>query len=186
MEDSAIIELYWARDEQAIEQTSRKYGSYCRAICAGILSDAQDVEESLNDTWIGAWNAMPPHRPGVLSTFLGKISRRVSLKKWRDRNTAKRGGGQAPLALEELEQCIPDGHEVDENLTAEELGKTISAFLRTLPETQRRVFVRRYWYFDDIKTLCRQYGITRTNLDSMLHRTRQKLREYLEGEGVFL
>ena len=107
MVDTEIVALYWARDERAIGESAQKYGSYCHAIALRILSDTQDAEESVNDTWLAAWNAMPPHRPAVLSAFLGKLTRRLSLKRWRDRHAQKRGGGAVALTLEELEELLP-------------------------------------------------------------------------------
>ncbi len=110
MEDDHIIDLYWARSEDAITETSEKYGKYCYAIAYHILSNAEDAEESVNDTYLGAWRNMPPHRPSILSAFLGKITRRISIDKWRGRTADKRGGGEIVLALDELADCVPSGH----------------------------------------------------------------------------
>jgi len=107
MEDNRIVDLYWTRNETAITETTSKYGKYCYAIAYNILYDKEDADESVNDTYLGAWNAMPPHRPSILQTFLGKITRRVSLKKWRDSHRDKRGGGEVFLALDELSECVP-------------------------------------------------------------------------------
>lgn len=109
MNDNQIVDLYWARDEQAIDETRAKYGQYCYAIAYNILQRCEDAEESVNDTYLDAWNAMPPHKPSILSTFLGKITRRISLDRLRRNNAEKRGGGQAALSLDELMECIPDG-----------------------------------------------------------------------------
>ena len=107
MEDSAIIDLYWARQERALEETDRKYGSYCWTIAHNILKNRQDTEECVNDTWLKAWNAMPPHRPAILSSFLGTITRNLSLDRYQAGRTGKRGGGRVTVALDELEDCIP-------------------------------------------------------------------------------
>ena len=107
MEDSAIVSLYWARDERALRASEEKYGNYCRTIARRILGDPEDADECVNDTWLGAWSSIPPHRPAVLSAFLGKLTRRISLNRWRDRTRDKRGGGELPLALDELAECIP-------------------------------------------------------------------------------
>ena len=113
MEDNILVELYWARSEDAISETSTKYGKYCYTIAYHILANPEDAEESVNDTYLDAWNAMPPHRPAVLSTFLGKITRRISIDKWRRRTADKRGGGEIPLVLDELADFVPSGHDVE-------------------------------------------------------------------------
>lgn len=133
MEDKEIVSLYWKRDERAVSETSEKYGAYCYAIAYNILSSPEDAEESVNDTWVGAWESMPPHKPDALSAFLGKITRRISLKRWRSRNAAKRGGGVVELALEELKESIPSGQAVEDALTEREFPRLIDAFLDALP-----------------------------------------------------
>lgn len=185
MEDSSIVELYWTRSEKALAETASKYGKYCYAIAFNILFNPEDAEESVNDTYLGAWNSMPPHRPSILSTFLGKITRRLSLKKWRDKNADKRGGGQVSLVLDELEDCIPSGHGVEQELQMAELEKAISAFVKTLPDTERWVFICRYWYLDPIPAISKQFGFSRSKVKSMLHRTRGKLMYHLKKEGIF-
>jgi len=184
MEDSRIIDLYWQRSEEAIRETDAKYGSYCHAIAYRILRDGEDARECVNDTWLGAWNAMPPHRPTVLSTFLGKITRRVSINLWNCKHADRRGGGELPLALAELEACIPHGDSPEQVLEERELSRLLSRFVLELPVMQRRVFLRRYWYLDSIEDIGRKTGFSRSKVKSMLHRTRQKLRIYLEKEGV--
>ena len=186
MDDGQIVSLYWARDEAAISESAAKYGSYCRAIAWNILQSDGDADEIVNDTWLGAWNAMPPHRPSVLSTFLGKITRRLSLKRWRHRNAQKRGGGETALALDELMDCIPAGKALDERLEAEDLVRLINAFLASLPEAERQVFVRRYWYMSPIAEICKRYGFSKSKTESMLYRTRKKMLAKLNEEGVFL
>ncbi|MGI5963292.1 MAG: RNA polymerase sigma factor [Lawsonibacter sp.] len=184
MEDHQIIELFWARSQQAISESEFKYGAYCRAIARGILALEEDAEECVNDTWFHAWNAMPPQRPNILSAFFGKLTRNLSLDRWRKNRAAKRGGGQIDLALEELEGCLPDRHSPEEHLEAGETAKTISAFLRSQPELDRNLFVGRYFYLQSIQHLASHFGLSLPQTKSRLHRTRQRLKAVLEQEGV--
>lgn len=185
MEDNRIVDLYWARSENAINETALKYGKYCYAIAYNILSSSEDADECVNDTYLGAWNSMPPNRPSILSTFLGKITRRISLNRWREKNVNKRGGGEVPLVLDELEDCIPSDNNVENDVQAADLAKVIDNFIIALPNTERRVFVCRYWYLDSIPTICKQFGFSQSKVKSMLYRTRGKLMLHLKEEGVF-
>lgn len=184
MEDSNIVELYWLRSEHAITETASKYGKYCYAIAYNILANKEDAEESVNDTYFGAWNSMPPHRPFILSTFLGKITRRISLKKWRDKSRYKRGGGEVALALNELEECIPANTTLEDEIIMIELARMLIQFVTTLPDTDRAVFICRYWYLDSIAQISRGFGFSNSKVKSMLHRTRTHLLSYLRQEGV--
>lgn len=184
MEDSAIIDLYWARDQYAISASDEKYGALCRKLSQNILSSREDAEECVNDTWFRAWNAMPPQRPNILSAFFGKLTRNLSLDRWRKNRAAKRGGSQVEVALQELEHCLPDHRRPDEELEAGETAALISAFLRQQPELDRRLFVRRYFHLESIDTLARRFGLTESQAKSRLHRTRQKLKAALEKEGI--
>lgn len=184
MEDARIVDLYWARSETAIDETSAKYGKYCYAIAHNILANAEDADESVNDTYLAAWNSIPPQRPSVLSSFLGKITRRISIDKWRTRNAEKRGGGEIILALDELSDCVPSSRNVEQEVEAAILGKLIDNFVMSLPITERRVFICRYWYLDPIASICQQFGFSQSKVKVMLHRTRNSLRYYLEKEGV--
>lgn len=181
MNDEKIVDLYWARAEQAIEETSAKYGKYCYSIAYNILADAEDAEESVNDTYLGAWNSMPPHRPSLLSAFLGKLARRIAIDRWRRRSAAKRGGELAE-ALEELNECIPSRENVEQALLAADLEKRIDTFVNGLPVAERRVFLCRYWYMDSVSAICRQFGYSPGKVRVMLHRTRKALRACLEKE----
>ncbi len=183
MEDEQIIGLYWSRNEGAIRASEDKYGAYCRAIAMNILSSIPDAEESVNDTWLGAWNAIPPQRPAILSAFFGAITRRISLNRRRDARTQKRGGGQAELALDELSEIVPASSSVEEAIEEKELAGAVDAFLRTLPETERRVFLRRYWYLDSISDIARRFGFSESKTKSMLHRCRGKLLSHLRKGG---
>ena len=183
MDDDRIVALYWSRSEAAITETAAKYGSYLRSISFSILGSREDAQECVNDTYHDAWNAMPPHRPSVLSAFLGKITRRISIDRWRKRNAEKRGGGELPLALEELEECVSGSGSVEDEVQRKELEQLLDRFLDALPVTERRVFLRRYWYLDSVQSIARQFGFSRIKTASMLHRTRAKLRALLEKEG---
>lgn len=185
MDDSNIVELYWARSENAITETSSKYGNYCYSIAYNILANKEDADESVNDTYMNAWNSMPPHRPSILSTFLGKITRRISIDKWRRQKANKRGGGELQLALDELSDTIPSGFDIEQAFEAAELARIINAFIVALPNIERRVFVCRYWYLDPISSICNQFGFSQSKVKSMLQRTRGKLLVYLKKEGVF-
>ena len=184
MEDAQIVDLYFARSEQAIAETSRKYGKYLHAIAYNILSSHRDSEEAVNDTYLGAWRSIPPHRPSRLSTYLGKITRRCALEKWKAAVAQKRGGGEVMLALEELGECIPGADSPETTMEMKELTQTINAFLKTLPETEQRVFLCRYWYLTPIKTVAKQFGFSESKVKSMLSRTRNKLKTHLQKEGI--
>ena len=183
MEDSRIVELYWDRSERAISETSNKYGKYCYAIAYHILADAEDADESVNDTYLGAWNAIPPHRPSVLSTFLGKITRRISINRWNENRAKKRGRGEIPQALDELSQVIAPPDTPEQALDARELAAAVNRFLGALPEPERDLFVCRYWFLAPVAELSGKFGFSLSKTKSMLFRTRQKLKAHLEKEG---
>lgn len=184
LEDGQIVEMYWARDERAVAETAAKYGGYCYTIARNVLSDGEDARECVNDAYLAAWNAMPNDRPDRLAAYLGAIVRRVSIDRWREKNTARRGGGQTALVLDELAQCIPGGEAVEARLEAEELGQAVAAFVRTLPDTPRRVFLCRYWYLDPVADIAGRFGFSQSKVKSMLARTRKKLLAHLKKEGL--
>ena len=184
MDDTQIVELYWERKECAIEETATKYGSYCYSIAQNILHNEDDAKECVNDTWLDAWNSMPPHRPSVLSTFLGKLTRRISIDKWRRSTAKKRGDGQLPLVLAELEDCISDGKSIEEETERKLLAEVIAAFVKSLPETEQKVFLCRYWYMDSVSAIATRFRFSESKVKSMLSRTREKLRVRLEKEGL--
>ena len=184
MEDQRIVELYWERSEQALLETQSKYASYCYAIAYNILGNREDSEESLNDTYLEAWNSMPPHRPTFLSTFLGKITRRISIDKLRRRNAEKRGGGTLTLALEELEECLSTRDDLQKELEVQILADVINRFLESLSDTERRVFLCRYWYVDSIESISEQFEFSQSKVKSMLLRTREKLKKQLQKEEL--
>ena len=186
MEDSAIIDLYWAREERALTETNSKYGGMCRTIAFNILRDRWDSEECVNDTWLRAWNTMPPQRPGILSAFLSRITRNLSLDRYKAARAVKRGGGQMPIALEELGDCVPAAGSVEDTVELRELSRILDSFLRDLPEKEACVFLRRYWYVDSTHEIAIRYEMAEGSVKSMLYRVRRKLRERLEKEGIAL
>ena len=183
MEDERIVALYWERSEDAIRQTQSKYDNYCMGSAGRILSNHEDARECVNDTYLAAWDAIPPQRPAVLSTFLGKLTRRISIDRWRALTADKRGGSAVTVALEELEACIPGGTDPVKEVEAKELARAISGFLRTLPYIQRKVFLMRYFEMADLTQIQEKFQISNSKAKSMLHRTRRKLKTYLQEEG---
>lgn len=184
MEDNTIVELYWSRSESAISESAVKYGSYCYSIAFNILTNNEDAEESVSDTWLAAWNAMPPRRPSILATFLGKITRHLSIDRWRERHAAKRGGGEIMLALEELEGCVSGNDTPEDALRRKELRRCLNRFVEALPETERKVFLGRYWYLDSISEVAEHMDFSESKVKSMLLRIRGRLRAELEKEGL--
>ena len=186
MDDRKIIELYFDRSEQAISETAKKYGRYCHYIAFQILHNEQDSEECVNDTYFRAWNAIPPRQPERLRTFLGKITRNLSLNKWEKQAAQKRGSGQMESALEELLDCIPAENNVEHAVENQRIVQILNDFLDDLPMEKRKIFVRRYWYFSSAKEIARDFGFTESKVTVTLFRTRQMLKEVLEKEGVIL
>lgn len=182
MDDTNIVELYWARSDEAIYETHQKYGNYCFSIAHNILPSREDAEESVNDTYLAAWRSIPPHRPTALSTFLGKITRRISIDRWRRMSAEKRGGSTVSLALEELAECIPSSADPAAELEARELTEFIGSFLDTLPSLERTLFLKRYFNMEKLQDIARNSNISLSKAKSMLYRTRVKLRAYLEKE----
>ncbi len=186
MEDSRIVQLYWDRNEKAIEVTAGKYGSYCFTIANNILGNHEDSEECVNDTYLHAWNTMPPHRPSMLSVFLGKITRNLSLDRFKRNRAAKRGGNHLALALDELSDIVSDRDDVEHTLDRKELAGAIDGFLKTLGKEQRHIFILRYWYFEGVGAIASRFHMTEGNVSVLLHRLRIKLRTYLEERGFEL
>lgn len=184
MEDEKIVELYWNRDESAISETKNKYDSYCFSIARNILHNQQDAEEAVNDTYLGTWNAIPPHHPLNLKTFVGKIARRLSLNIYRNNTAEKRGGGQIAVSLDELDECIADERSLRDSLDDQLVADCIDEFLSGLKESERKVFVCRYWYFDPIEDIASRFAYSQSKVKMMLKRNRDKLREHLLKEGV--
>lgn len=183
MTDEKIIELFFRRDEQAIRESAIAYGAYCRSIASGILSDPLDAEEVVADTWLAAWESIPPNRPKYMRLFLGSITRNQALSRWRKNCAASRGGGETAIALEELAECVGSGSSPEEAVNTRQLGQTITEFLRREPAMRRNVFLRRYYYMESLPDIATRYGMKEPNVRMMLSRTRQKLRAYLKQEG---
>jgi len=182
MEDKQIVNLYWQRNESAIEETDKKYGRYCHYIAYHILADDEDAKEIVNDTYLKAWNTIPPNRPDPLKPYLGTISRQLSLNRYESQHTQKRGG-QVVLALEELSECIPDtdsGEDIGESVA---LSDALSRFLWTLPERTRNMFIRRYFYMSPVAEIARDFSLKESAVTMHLLRTRRKLAQFLKKEG---
>ena len=184
MNDQQIISLYFDRNERAIKETDRKYGKTCMQVSMNILHSHPDAEECVNDTYLDAWNSIPPHRPNVLSAFLGKITRRIALDRWRHSHAQKRGGGETALALDELSECVASSGDVAREVETLEVAAAVQRFLNTLPDTERRVFVRRYWHMESVADLAARFSCGQSRIKSMLHRTRGKLQKHLREEGL--
>lgn len=186
MEDSKIIQLYWDRDESAIPATSEKYGAYCTTIARNILKNEEDTEECVNDTYLYAWNAMPPQRPSVLSAFLGRITRNLSFNRYKLLHTQKRGGGELPLILSELGDCVSGKESVEQEIDRKELLSEINGFLAGLSKEKRQMFVRRYWYAESVRELAKRYDVSEGSVTMALKRVREQLKEVLTKRGYVL
>lgn len=186
MEDEKIVALYWDRNETAISETQTKYDRYLTKIAYNILNDTEDSRESVNDAYLAAWNSMPPQKPAVLSTYLGKLTRRISIDRFRYRNRDKRSASQYALSLSELDECVSGGNTTEETVNLKLLGEAIGQYLRTLPEETRTVFIGRYYYLDSVKEVAAYCRITESKCKTLLHRTRLGLRDYLTKEGFAL
>jgi RNA polymerase sigma-70 factor (ECF subfamily) len=185
MDDQSIIDLYWQRDEAALDQTHKKYGKYCHHIAYAILYSNQDAEECVNDTYLRAWGAIPPAKPGRLSTFLGKITRNLALDRL-EKNTAQKRSGPVELVLDELSECIPDADSTLDLADKIALADAINSFLAELPVQTRQIFMRRYWYLSPIKEIARDTSMSESAVKVSLMRTRNAFRAHLEKEGIVL
>lgn len=184
--DLQIIDLYWARSEEAITATAAEYGGYCTAIAWNILHSREDTEECVSDTWHRAWQSMPPERPNPLRVWLGKITRNLALDRWRACRAEKRGGGQMEVLLSELEGCLPGGEDPEKKAEDREIIDAVNRWLRELPRTARLIFLRRYWYGDSIADIAKAAHMGQGAVKSALFRARNGLKAYLEQEGIFL
>ena len=186
MEDAQIIELYWQRDQSAIEETAGKYGPFLRDVSWNILRSYPDAEECVNDTYLRTWNAIPPTRPSAFRAWLGRIARNLSLDRWKQLRTQKRGGDSMEVLLGELDDCVPAPHGTEKAMEDRETAALISAFLRELPRDSRVMFLRRYWYGQDLEAIAAGLGCSQGKVKSAMFRTRKALRAYLEKEAVAL
>ena len=182
MDDLQIIALYFARDEQAIKATDAKYGKLCFHVAKNILFNKEDAEECVNDTYLSAWNKIPPTRPNNFTAFICKITRNLSLKKMESHHAAKRAAATV-VSLSELEEILPDDR-IAPGVSDAEIGKLIGSFLRQEKEEVRNVFLRKYWFFDSVKEIAARYSFSESKVKSMLFHTRGRLREFLKKEGL--
>lgn len=186
MDDNQIIELFFARDEGAIEAVQREYGGYCVSIARNILGDRGAAEECVNDGWLKCWQSIPPQRPRSLKSFAGRIVRNLALSALRADTAQKRGGGQVQLALDELSEVVSGGETPEGALDRAAFRAALDGFLADLPERNRNLFLRRYWYLDSVEALAKRYSMSKTQVTTTLHRLRQRLRVHLEQEGFEL
>lgn len=184
MEDEKIIALYFARSEDALTETAAVYGGYCSAIARSILDSREDVEECVSDTWLRAWESIPPNRPASLKAYLGKITRNLAIHRYEKARAEKRGSGQVPLVLAELAECLPDRGSVEDELAGRALTEALDRFLGQLPKEKRIVFLRRYWYGASVSEIARDLSMSEAKVKSMLHRLRGALKRLLEKEGI--
>ena len=183
MDDAQIVGLYWQRDENAIACTDKKYKHYLHTIAYNILKNSEDSQESVNDTYLAAWNSIPPHRPQVLSTYLGKLTRRISIDLFRKKNAEKRTGSEYALSLEELSECLSAGDTTQQELDCQLLADAIADYLKTLPQEARTVFLGRYYYLDPVAKIAGYCHISQSKVKILLYRTRLGLGQYLKEEG---
>lgn len=184
MDDAKIVELYWARSDAALTETAKKFGPYCHTIAYNVLENVEDSEECVNDTYMRAWNSMPDKRPAALAPYLGRITRNLALNRIIEKNTLKRGGGEAALALDELDECTASSYSLEREVEAREIAAAMNRFLSKLPETERALFVSRYWFMASVRELAEKFGFSESKTVSMLRRTRLKLGKFLTGEGL--
>lgn len=184
MEDNRIIELYFSRDEKAITETDAKYGKLCRSIAFRILNDREDASECVNETYYKAWNAIPPERPVIFSSFLAGITRNLSIDKLKFLKRKKRSGEQSDLFLDELQDCIPDttGGITDDFV----IRDVLNSFLENLPKDHRIIFMRRYWFMQPVKEIAQNFSMSESNVKVLLFRMRKELKKQLEKEGVVI
>ena len=183
MDDEAILDLYFVRDEQAVVETDRKYGGYCFTLANSILHNEQDSEETVSDTYMKVWKTIPPKRPSIFKMFLAKITRNLAFSRWRSYTADKRGGGEMELVLEELSGCIAAPGGVEDHLNAKELARAIRAFLNSLPQREQDIFLRRYFFVEESDVIAKRYGMKPATVQRTLSRTRGKLKKYLTQEG---
>lgn len=186
MEDNAIVRLYWNRDEDAIRQTQGKYSRYLTTIAKHLLANEEDAWEVLNDTYLRAWNSIPPNRPAVLSTYLGKITRELAIDRLRRKNSVKRAGGEYACSLSELAECVSGGDFTLEQAEERRLIESINAWLGSVSPEARTMFIGRYFYADSLREIARYHGVSESKVKSTLFRARKHLKAYLEHEGFSL
>ena len=184
MQDEAIVELYLKRDESAISETRKKYDRYLKKVAYNILGDISDSEESVSDTYLAAWNSIPPHKPQVLSTYLAKLTRRLSIDIFRRRSRGKRRSSEYAVSLSELEDCLPDRNTPENDADLHLLADAIGSYLQTVSAVAKDAFIGRYWFSDSIRDISAYLGISQSKTKSLLFRTRAGLKRYLEKEDL--
>ena len=186
MEDEQIVALYWVRSEQAIAETEKKYDRYLEKIAQNILNNLEDSRESVNDTYLAAWESMPPHKPSILSAYLAKLTRRISVDRFRYRTRDKRAGSEYAISLSELADCVSGGNTAEEIVNAKALADAIGVYLRLQSRETQAAFLGRYYFLDPVKEIAAYLGMSESKVKSLLYRTRLGLKEYLEKEGFCL
>lgn len=186
MEDRDIVRLYLERSQEAILETEKKYGRYCHKIAFNVLGNDEDSEECVNDAYMRTWGSIPPNEPDSLASYIGKITRNLALDMYRRHNSGKRGNGEVPLLLDELAECVAGDDQYEKLQDSEEIIAAINSFLRALPQTERGVFMRRYWKMEPIADIASRYGISVSKATTMLFRLRNKLKNHLMKEGITL
>jgi len=186
MEDCQIVALFHRRSETAIAAAAEKYGAYCHSIAFRILQNDHDADECVNDAYLSAWNAIPPHNPERLSTFLGKLTRNHALNRYKFLHAAKRGGGQVEVVLSELEDCLPVESDAEQALEDELIVKALNEFLHSQPAEKRNIFLRRYWKLESIQEIALSCGMSESKVTSLLLRMRRELKKHLEQEDIYL
>lgn len=186
MKDNQIIELYWQRREEAISETDKKYGKFCYSVSYNVLWQDEDCKECVNDAYLAAWNSIPPHRPNALMAFLGKIVRNISINRYKFNHAARRNTGQFPIVLEELQECIPSRQNVEHVVDEIVLAEVLNRFLAGLSRENRKIFMRRYWYFSQIKEIASEYSLSESKVKMSLMRSRNALKQLLTEEGILI
>ncbi|MBR1555652.1 MAG: sigma-70 family RNA polymerase sigma factor [Oscillospiraceae bacterium] len=183
MDDAQIIELYFRRNQDAVRETEKEYGAYCFSIADNILHNQQDDEECISDTWLRAWNSIPPQKPARLKLFLGKITRNLAFDRYRQKTAGKRGNGEFTAVLDELAECVASPDDVEKSFDARILRQRLNDFLKSLPQRERQIFLKRYFYAESVKNIAEEFQISANYCTVILKRVRKKLQAYLEQEG---
>lgn len=186
MEDAQILDLYWKRDERAIAESEIKYGAYCHAVANNILLDREDAQECINDTWLRAWNTIPPQKPKALKPFFAKIARNLALNRYEKKHAKKRGGDMVAIAMEELDECVSSKEDVESVYFAKHLQKDLNVFLHTLPGRDCAIFLHRYFFLENTAEIAKRYEMRESNVLLILSRLRKKLKKFLRKEGYYV
>ena len=184
MQEQAMLAMFRRRDESVLTHAQKQFGSYCYTIAYNILGNEQDAEECVNDTWLNLWNSIPPAEPESLYAFTAAVTRNLAKNRWKAAHRQRRGGGEAAIALEELLGEPAARDDVEREVDSRALGEALNAFLGTLSEDHRKIFVQRYWYFCPVDDIAADLGVTKSKVTVTLMRTRKKLHDYLEKEGL--